>query len=214
MAMTLDVIHADAAIVVLNKPPGLLSVPGRGEDKQDCLHTRVLAEYPDALVVHRLDMATSGLLVFARNKTVQRTLGDAFAAREVHKCYEAVVSGMVCTAQNDWQVIDLPIVVDWPNRPLRVIDPVHGKPSVTRMRRLGYRTQDNTSRVVLEPVTGRSHQLRIHMQAIGHSILGDTLYAPADVQAQAPRLLLHASRVAFRHPSSGTLVEFNCPAGF
>ncbi|MDE2417664.1 MAG: RNA pseudouridine synthase [Burkholderiales bacterium] len=212
--MTLDVIHADAAIVVLNKPPGLLSVPGRGADKQDCLHTRMQSQYPDALVVHRLDMATSGLIIFARNKSVQRTLGDAFAAREVHKRYEAVVSGRVCAAQDDWQVIDLPIVVDWPNRPLRIIDPVHGRPSVTRMRCLGHNPLDNTSRVALEPVTGRSHQLRVHMQAIRHCILGDALYATAEVLAQSPRLLLHASQLALRHPLSGTLLEFNCPAGF
>jgi len=212
--MTLDVVFSDASIVVLNKPSGLLSVPGRGEDKQDCVHTRVQAIFPDALVVHRLDMATSGLLVFARNKAVQRTLGDAFASREIHKRYEAVVAGLVQTPPDDWKVIDLPIVVDWPNRPLRIIDRDLGKPSVTRLRCIRHDPQNNTSRVELEPVTGRSHQLRVHMQAIGHCILGDALYAPPEVQTLSQRLLLHATRIALRHPESGTALEFNSPAEF
>jgi tRNA pseudouridine32 synthase / 23S rRNA pseudouridine746 synthase len=214
MAMTLDVVFSDASIVVLNKPSGLLSVPGRGEDKQDCLHTRAQRIFPDVLVVHRLDMATSGLLVFARNKEVQRRLGDAFAKREVHKRYEAVVSGLVQTPQEDWMVIDLPIVVDWPNRPLRIIHKDLGKPSVTRLRCMDHNLQNNTSRVALEPVTGRSHQLRVHLQAIGHCILGDALYAPPEVQAQSPRLLLHATHLALRHPANGTALEFNSPAEF
>ncbi len=214
MATAPDVIFADESIVVLNKPSGLLSVPGRGEDKQDCLHRRVQCEVPDALVVHRLDMATSGLMLFARSKPVQRQLGDAFASHRVHKRYQAIVRGAVQSDQTGWLTIDLPIAVDWPNRPLRVIDRERGKPSVTRLQCIGHDAQSNTSRVLLEPVTGRSHQLRVHMQAIGHCILGDALYAPSEVQAQSPRLLLHAMRLAFAHPVTGTPMEFICPAEF
>lgn len=209
-----EVIFSDASIIVLNKSAGLLSVPGRGEDKQDCLYSRLLSHFPDALVVHRLDMATSGIILFARDKTVQRLLGNAFANREVHKRYAAVVNGLVSQPEAEWATIDLPIAVDWPNRPLRIIDTNLGKPSVTRMQCIGHDTQNNTSRVVLEPQTGRSHQLRIHMQAIGHCILGDALYAPPDLQARSPRLLLHADHIAFRHPVSGIPLAFNCPAEF
>lgn len=209
-----DVIFSDASILVLNKPAGLLSVPGRGDDKQDCLHSRLQRHFPGALVVHRLDMATSGIILFARDRAVQRQLGDAFANREVHKRYVAVVNGFVAQPGAEWTTIDLPIAVDWPNRPVRVIDTTTGKPSVTRMQCVSHDAQKNTSRVVLEPQTGRSHQLRIHMQAIGHCILGDALYAPPDLQARSPRLLLHADYIAFRHPVSGISMEFNCPAEF
>lgn len=209
-----DVIFFDASILVLNKPAGLLSVPGRGDDKQDCLYSRLHKHFPEALVVHRLDMATSGIILFARDKTAQRLLGNAFANREVHKRYVAVVNGLVAQRGGEWTTIDLPIAVDWPNRPLRVIDTKNGKPSVTRMQAIGHDVQNNTSRVVLEPHTGRSHQLRVHMQAIGHCILGDALYAPPDLAARAPRLLLHADHIAFRHPVSGLPMEFNCPAEF
>jgi tRNA pseudouridine32 synthase/23S rRNA pseudouridine746 synthase len=209
-----DVLFSDASLLVLNKPAGLLSVPGRGEDKQDCLLSRLHSHYPEALVVHRLDMATSGIILFARNKTVQRLLGDAFAKREVHKRYAAVVNGIVTHPESPWKTIDLPIAVDWPNRPLRIIDMKLGKPSVTRLQCIGHDVQNNTSRVVLEPETGRSHQLRIHMQAIGHCILGDALYAPPNVQARSPRLLLHADHIAFRHPVSGILMALDCPAEF
>jgi len=209
-----DVIFSDAYILVLNKPAGLLSVPGRGDDKQDCLFSRLQRHFPDALVVHRLDMATSGIILFARNKSVQRLLGNAFANREVHKRYAAVVNGIVVHPESQWRTIDLPIAVDWPNRPLRIIDTNHGKSSVTRMQCIGHDAQNNTSRVVLEPETGRSHQLRVHMQAIGHCILGDALYAPPDLQRRSPRLLLHADHIAFRHPVSGTLMALDCPAEF
>ena len=212
--MALDVVYADDAIVVLNKPSGLLSVPGRGEDKQDCLSRRVQAQFPDALIVHRLDMATSGLMVMARGATLQRQLNDAFALRKVHKAYEAVVAGLLPPTPQPGQLIALPIAVDWPNRPLRVIDPVLGKPSETIMHRLKSDLVTNTSRVTLEPVTGRSHQLRVHLQAIGHPIVGDALYAPPAVAAQAQRLLLHARFLSFIHPKTGTSVAFNCPGDF
>lgn len=207
-------VYADEAIVVLNKPSGMLSVPGRGPDKQDCLSTRVQTVFEDALVVHRLDMATSGLLVMARGAAAQRHLNDAFAQRNVHKRYEAWVVGELITADGAWQVIDLPIIVDWPNRPLRVIDMQRGQPSVTRLRSTRYDAIRGCTRVELEPVTGRSHQLRVHLQAIGHPIVGDALYAPPPVAAMAARLQLHASALAFPHPLSGDAIQFKSPADF
>ena len=209
---SLCVVYADDAIVVLDKPSGLLSVPGRGPDKQDCLSARVVAQFADALVVHRLDMATSGLIVMARGAHAQRTLSEAFANRTVTKCYEAVVHGAVAATTDDWRVIDLPIAVDWPNRPLRVINPETGKPSMTRLQLRGFDPLRNTSTVLLEPLTGRTHQLRVHLKAIGHPILGDALYAPPDVVAMAQRLLLHACALGFAHPVSGVHMQFNRPS--
>jgi len=204
----LTVIHQDADLLVLDKPTGLLSVPGRGLDKQDCLSARVQALYPDALVVHRLDMATSGLMLFARGLAAQRILSQAFAERRVAKRYVALVAGQPTRPEHDWGVIDLPIVVDWPRRPLRKIDHRLGKASVTRWR-VAARCQDRgTTRLELEPETGRSHQLRVHLQALGHPILGDPLYGTPESQAMAPRLLLHATRLAFTHPVSEQPLQF------
>ena len=208
----IDIRHQDDALLVLNKPPGLLSVPGRGEDKQDCLSARVQAQFPDALVVHRLDMATSGLIVMARGIAAQRSLSAAFERREVHKRYLAVVVGLLPVSE-DWQCIDLPILVDWPNRPLRTIHP-EGQASQTRWRCVAQDPQTNTSRLELEPLTGRSHQLRVHLQALGHPILGDALYAPPHVQAMAPRLLLHACALGLAHPESGEALHWDCPPAF
>jgi tRNA pseudouridine32 synthase/23S rRNA pseudouridine746 synthase len=208
--------HADDSLLVLDKPAGLLAVPGRGEDKQDCLSARVQAIYPDALVVHRLDQATSGLMLMARGAAMQRALSQAFENREVGKRYVAVVEGRLPSPADPqaWSLIDLPIIVDWPRRPLRVIDVESGKPSQTRWRVLAYDAAANTTRVELEPVTGRSHQLRVHLQALGHPILGDALYAPAEVQAKAPRLLLHAAALRFTHPASGLALSFESSPGF
>lgn len=208
------VLYVDEALVVLNKPAGLLAVPGRGADKQDCLSARVQSLYPDALVVHRLDMATSGLVVMARGAPAQRLLSEAFAQRQVHKRYVAVVSGQLAPTAGGWQTIDLPILVDWPNRPRRMIDWQQGKASVTRWQVLQFDPEHHTTRVELEPVTGRTHQLRVHLQAIGHPILGDALYAPPAVLAQAQRLLLHACALAFAHPVDGRALQFCCPADF
>jgi len=210
----LEVVFCDATLLVFHKPSGLLSVPGRGADKQDCLSARAQAAYPDALVVHRLDMATSGLLVMARGTAVQRALNQAFSDRMIHKRYVAVVHGQMPDTQGDWRIIDLPIRVDWPRRPLRIIDPITGQPSQTRLRTLHYDADTDSTRVELEPVTGRSHQLRVHLQALGHPILGDALYAPPELAARAPRLLLHASALALRHPATGLEVQWTCPAGF
>ena len=210
----IDLLYADDALLVLDKPSGLLAVPGRGADKQDCLSARVQARYPDALIVHRLDMATSGLMVMARGAAAQRALSQAFAARAVSKRYIAAVAGRLEASPGEWGVIDLPIMVDWPNRPLRIVDHRHGKPSLTRWRVLGYEADGSATRVELEPVTGRSHQLRVHLRALGHPILGDALYAPPEVQALANRLLLHAGSLGFFHPVTEERLSFDSPVPF
>ena len=204
-------VFVDAACIVVNKPGGLLSVPGRGAHLQDCMAARVRACCADALVVHRLDMATSGLLLFARGVQVQRRLSDSFARREVDKRYVAVVHGLVAQPAGD---IDLPLLADWPNRPRQRVDLEHGKPSLTHYEVLGRDAVEHTTRLALRPRTGRSHQLRVHLQALGHPILGDALYAPPQVQAQADRLLLHADGLAFAHPVSGARVCFEAAAPF
>ncbi len=211
-----QIVYADISLLVLNKPSGLLAVPGRGEDKQDCLSSRVQQHYPDALIVHRLDMATSGLMLMARGISMQRALSQLFERREVHKRYLAVVEGHPEQAPgpDGWGLIDLPIVVDWPRRPLRIIDAERGKPSQTRWRTVAFSEATNSTRIELEPVTGRSHQLRVHLQALGHPILGDALYAPEAVAAKATRLLLHASVLRFEHPASGALLAFENPPDF
>jgi len=195
----LDLIYQDESLIVVNKPAGLLAVPGRGVDKQDCLASRVQAEFPDALVVHRLDMATSGLLLFARGARMQSRLSRLFREREVQKRYVAVVSGRL---QQSTGEIDLPLAGDWPNRPKQKVDLAIGKPSLTRYRMLSHDAATDTARVELEPITGRTHQLRVHLAAIGHPILGDALYG-GQAGGMAERLLLHASTLSFAHPLSG-----------
>lgn len=211
-APPLTLIHEDADLLVLDKPAGLLCVPGRGEDKQDCLSARVQARWPDALVVHRLDMGTSGLVLMARSLEVQRALGDAFATQQVWKRYEAVVDGVLDESPH-WSVIDAPLAADWPRRPLQKVDPA-GKPSLTRWRVLEPLPLRGASRLLLEPRTGRSHQLRVHLASIGHTILGDALYGDEDNQQRAPRLMLHASVLQLRHPVTGDAVRFESPPAF
>jgi len=204
-------LHADEDLLVLDKPSGLLCVPGRGEDKQDCLSARAQRQWPSALVVHRLDQGTSGLVLMARSPEMQRKLSDAFAQRLVHKRYQAIVAGtMQAPSEGTWAQIDLPIAADWERRPLRIIDAERGKPSLTEWRILETQTTAAplTTRLELQPVTGRTHQLRVHLAAVGHPILGDALYADPAVQGLAPRLLLHATRLAFDHPRSGNPVQF------
>ena len=197
--------HLDDACIVADKPASLLSVPGRGAHLQDCLAARVQALHADALVVHRLDMATSGLILFARGAEAQRRISRAFEQRAVHKRYIAVVQGQVDHADG---TIDLPLMADWPRRPLQKVDRVHGKPSLTRYRVLAFDAQTDTTRLELEPVTGRAHQLRVHLLAIGHPIVGDALYGPpADALAAPRRMLLHATRLVFPHPVTDTLTE-------
>ena len=207
-----ETIYADAHLLVLNKPAGLLSVPGKGVDKLDCLSLRVQQSYPDAWIVHRLDMATSGLMLMARGSAIQTAFSKLFETRTIHKRYVAVVDGHMPASPN-WQLIDLPIALDWPNRPLRIIHAA-GKPSLTRWRALHHDKDANTTRLELEPITGRSHQLRVHLKALGHPILGDSLYATADVKAMATRLLLHACALRFLHPASGEAMVFEKPPVF
>ncbi len=192
----MQLVYEDADLVVLNKPGGVLSVPGRGEEKQDCVLTRLQTTHPGAMVVHRLDMATSGLMVFGLHSDSQRALSMLFEARQVHKQYMAWVDGLLPLA-DDWQTINLPLMADWPNRPLQKVDD-SGKPSVTQWRCLKHDMQLNASLLALQPLTGRSHQLRVHLQAIGHAIVGDALYAPALKSEHG--LKLHASELGFTHP--------------
>lgn len=210
--------HVDEALIVLDKPAGLLAVPGRGPEGADCLAARAVERWPDARVVHRLDMATSGLIVFARGVEAQRRLSTAFAYRAVHKRYEAVVAGRLTGPgpAEGWADIRLPLLPDWPNRPRSRVDAERGKPSHTRWQVLAHERVGSleATRLSLEPITGRSHQLRVHLLALGHPILGDALYAPAPVAAAAPRLLLHACALALAHPHSGAWLSFSSPAPF
>ena len=215
IALALAFVHRSDALLVIDKPSGLPAVPGRGAHLQDCVASRVQAEFADALVVHRLDMATSGLMLMARGAAAQRALGIAFARREIAKRYIAVVAGLLPPPPGDgWGEIDLPLAADWPERPRQKVDRRSGKPSLTRYRVLGHDTRQGRSRVELQPLTGRSHQLRVHLLALGHPIVGDTLYAPPEVQAQASRLLLHASELALAHPLSGEGIAFSSAAPF
>jgi len=217
----LDLIHADDDLVVVAKPAGLLSVPGRGADRADCMASRVQARFADALIVHRLDMATSGLLVFGRGPEVQRKLSIAFAGRDVHKRYEAVVHGLVQPEQGE---IDLPLITDWPRRPRQMVCFERGKPSLTRFRVIARDVQQGTTRISLEPVTGRSHQLRVHLMALGHPIVGDPLYGPDAVAdagrtvgpggATASRLMLHAAELGLPHPRDGLPQAWRSPVPF
>ena len=204
---SLDLVYQDDCLLVVNKPAGLLAVPGRGVDKQDCLSSRLQQVFPDALIVHRLDMSTSGLMLFARGAEMQPRLSHMFHQREVEKRYLAVVVGRLDSEAGE---VDLPIAADWPNRPLRKIDAELGKPSLTRYRLMDFEKFDVT-RIELEPVTGRTHQLRVHMAAIGHPILGDALYG--DVHS-APRLLLHATTLDLLHPLTGAALHFVSSAPF
>ncbi|MEX8505168.1 RluA family pseudouridine synthase [Leptothrix ochracea] len=201
MTVELSYLHVDESLLVIDKPSGLLAVPGRGEDKQDCALTRVQLRFPEALVVHRLDQPTSGLMMLARNLETQRRLSTAFAERQVRKVYHAVVAGRPAGISG---TVNLPLCCDWPHRPKQMVNWEHGKPSVTHWRALGPHAQiEDSICMELRPVTGRSHQLRVHMQALGHPILGDGLYAPEEIQQKASRLLLHATLLEVIHPSSG-----------
>ena len=208
----LAIVHADHRLLVADKPAGLLCVPGRGPDKADCLAARVAARWPGARPAHRLDMGTSGLVAFGLDADAHRALSMAFERRQVAKRYEAVVAGLPA---EDAGTIDLPLIVDWPNRPRQVVDHAIGKPSLTHWRVIARDPASGTSRLALEPVTGRSHQLRVHLASIGHPILGDELYAPPAVHAAAPRLLLHASWLALPPEDAGAPpLQFHSPVPF
>lgn len=204
----LAVLHEDAQILLVDKPSGLLSVPGKGTHLADCLLTRVQAVFPDALLVHRLDRDTSGVMVFALTAHAQRHLGLQFEKRQTRKTYIARVAGRLSEPKG---VIDLPLIVDWPNRPLQMVDQKNGKPAITEWRRL--RATDIESRVRLMPKTGRSHQLRVHMREIGHPILGDPFYATGAARDHA-RLMLHSQSLRLRHPDGGVGMTFTAPVPF
>ncbi|MCE8521682.1 RluA family pseudouridine synthase [Ruegeria pomeroyi] len=204
----LDVIHEDAELIVVNKPAGLLSVPGRGAHLADCLLSRVQAGFPGALLVHRLDRDTSGVMVFAQTPHAQRNLGRQFEERKTRKTYVARLWGKL---EPKTGTVDLPLIVDWPNRPRQMVCHETGKPAVTDWRVLRY--EGDTTRVRLFPRTGRSHQLRVHCQALGHPILGDPFYATGAAQA-FPRLMLHSEELRLKHPESGRSMTFRAPAPF
>lgn len=216
MDTALSVVHEDGHLLVLDKPAGLLTIPGQRPEQQDCLISRARQRWPQALIVHRLDQATSGLLILARSPAVQKAIGLAFEKRQIHKRYEAIVQGQPLANNGDpaWREIDLPLRIDWHNRPRSIVDPLRGKPSRTRWQTIGPGPWANTTRLALEPLTGRTHQLRVHLQAIGHPIVGDPLYAEAPEQAMAPRLLLHACELRFQHPVSGVDMVLSRAAPF
>lgn len=205
----LQIISQDDDILVLNKPSGLLSVPGKAKEHADSLQTRVQRVFPCATVVHRLDMATSGLMVMALNKPAHRHISKQFELRETCKTYQAIVFGKV---QQDAGEINLPLICDWPNRPKQMVDHERGKKALTHWQVL--ERNNHSTRVELKPVTGRSHQLRVHMLSMQHPIIGDRLYAHEEALSMASRLNLHAMRLSFRHPSSEQLLHFESPVPF
>lgn len=203
----LSVIYTDKDLLIVDKPSGLLSVPGKTEP--DCLEARVKAAYPEALTIHRLDMATSGVMVFARNADAQRHVGLQFEKRYVKKTYAAHVQGRVI---GDTGHINLPLICDWPNRPRQMVCFERGKPAQTDWEVLD--RSETSTRLLLRPKTGRSHQLRVHMLAIGHPILGDRIYADEAGYAAAPRLQLHAQSLTLRKPTGGDWVTFQSDPPF
>ena len=206
------ILHHDEHVLIVDKPAGLLAVPGKGDHLSDCLITRLRKVFPDTLLVHRLDLDTSGVMVFALTRHAQRYLSAEFENRRTRKTYVARLWGHLAPKQG---TVDLPLAVDWPNRPRQHVDPVNGRPAVTHWRVLRHDPDgpDGTTRVRLFPVTGRSHQLRVHMQSTGHPILGDPLYAEGPAR-DFPRLMLHAESLKFRHPDMGKGVSFSVPAPF
>ena len=204
----LDILYQDDQIIVANKPAGLLSVPGKLEGREDCLVTRLQAAHWDTLLVHRLDCDTSGVIIFARTKQAQGFLGQEFEKRRAKKTYVARVAGEMV---QDSGHVDLPLGADWPNRPRQMVSHEHGRPAQTDWQVIG--RAPGETRVRLSPLTGRSHQLRVHMLALGHPILGDPIYATGAARAY-PRLMLHAETLGLHHPRSGDWVEFTAPCPF
>jgi tRNA pseudouridine32 synthase/23S rRNA pseudouridine746 synthase len=204
----LSVIHEDHDLIIVDKPSGLLSVPGKGAHLADCLLTRVQAAFPTALLVHRLDRDTSGVMVFAQTPHAQRHLGLLFEKRRTKQTYVARLWGHLEPRKGE---VDLPLCVDWPNRPLQIVDHENGKPAQTEWRVVSY--GDNETRVRFYPRTGRSHQLRVHAQALGHPILGDPFYATGPAR-DFPRLMLHSEELRLLHPNGGAGMKFRAKAPF
>ncbi|QZE28659.1 bifunctional tRNA pseudouridine(32) synthase/23S rRNA pseudouridine(746) synthase RluA [Pantoea ananatis] len=206
----LHILYQDAHIMVVNKPSGLLSVPGRLDEHKDSVMTRIQRDYPEAESVHRLDMATSGVIVVALTKAAERELKRQFREREPAKTYVARVWGHPAQEKG---MVDLPLICDWPNRPKQKVCFDTGKSAQTDYQVVEY-GDDNSARVALKPITGRSHQLRVHMLALGHPILGDGFYAHPEAKAMADRLLLHAESLTIMHPAFGNAMTFRQPADF
>jgi len=207
---TPEILLQDKDLIILNKPANLLSVPGRGPDKQDCLSARVQAQFPEALIVHRLDYDTSGIIVMALNKQAQSMMGKIFQERKITKIYHAIVAGH---PKKESGSIDLPMRCDFERRPLQIIDHEQGKQALTHWRLMEHYS-NNTSRIELIPHTGRSHQLRLHMQSIGHPIIGDNLYGSDSTDSIHSRLMLHATQLEFKHPITNQTLTINCPSEF
>ncbi len=205
----LKVLYEDADLVAVVKQSGLLSVPGRSAELADCIEARARTRYGEVMIVHRLDQATSGVMVLARNLPVQRGLSRQFELRQVEKIYIARVWGEIAQDQG---AVDAPLIRDWPNRPRQMIDYVQGREAVTAWRVLN--REEKATRVELNPKTGRTHQLRVHMLSLGHPILGDQLYAHGPARDAASRLQLHAQSISFSHPTSGRKLTFEEPCPF
>ena len=206
--LTEHLIHRDEDFMVIHKPAGLLTVPGKTEDLQDCL----IKLEPKTLLIHRLDRDTSGILVFALSREGQKSISRQFQERQTDKTYQAIVAGTL----EGKGTVDVPVIYDPSRPPLHIAEPNHNKPAITEWQAIEhFEIQGQAvTRVKLTPITGRSHQLRVHMQYLGHPIIGDTLYATPEQQQLSPRLCLHAERLSFYHPKTEELVEFNCPAEF
>ncbi|WGW04003.1 RluA family pseudouridine synthase [Tropicibacter oceani] len=204
----ITVLHEDSDLLIVDKPEGLLSVPGKGEGLEDCLLTRLERAFPTVRLVHRLDRDTSGVMVFALTAHAQKHLGQQFETRKVKKTYVARLAGVLEPQEGE---IDLPLIVDWPNRPRQMVCHDTGKPALTGWKVL--KSSDTETRVRLFPHTGRSHQLRVHMLALGHPILGDELYAP-DTANDYPRMMLHAEELRVNHPENGRGMKFRAKPPF
>lgn len=205
----LHVLYQDQHIIVVNKPSGLLSVPGKAVEHKDSIMTRVQADFPTAESVHRLDMATSGIIVVALNKTAEKELKRQFREREPEKIYQARVWGHITNKKG---LIDLPLICDWPNRPKQKVCFTTGKPAQTKYKVLAY--EEQTTLVKLIPITGRSHQLRVHLLSLGHPIIGDQFYAHQAALILSSRLQLHAEELYITHPIYGSPIHFTCKADF
>lgn len=204
------ILYEDDDLVVIDKPAGLLSVPGRLPQHQDSAYLRVLEQFPNAKISHRLDMATSGILMFAKHRDAEVAVSKMFQARTVQKNYIALVQGKLA----DQGSVDVPLITDWENRPRQIVHFELGKPSQTLFQALEYNPTDDTTRVLLTPITGRSHQLRVHMQYIGHPITGDNFYHPEPQRSPLKRMALHASYLAFKQPLTGADIEIKAAVPF
>ena len=230
LVQNITVLYEDSHLLIVDKPAGLLTVPGRGPEKQDCLIHRIVGHdsatlntdhsnndehWETARIIHRLDMATSGIIVIALTHPAQAAMGKLFAERQIDKSYTAVVEGEVKTVTAEaTSTIELPLICDWDNRPKQKVDHEQGKYAKTDLALISYCEKSDTSRVALTPLTGRSHQLRVHMLAIGHPILGDFFYAPENVKNKSARLLLHADAIGFIHPITQEKLYIQSPAPF